>query len=267
LASREEEVQVLIRLGLTSSQAKVYMTLARSGICTAKAISKVSKVAREDIYRIMPKLQELNLVEKIIDAPSKYAAIPIEDAFTILLKSRDNVTCQLRAKTNEIIQSFNGNVRMPFEEEEHEFVLMPIERAVVKRRQMIDAAEKRIDLITSWERFNQSNVSYAVNLTNALKRNVEIRVIIGNPEDGKSMAELVRPWREKYQCFDARWIPAIPNAPLMLVDNQKVLLAKSATTSSEESPFLWSMNPPFVSVVKDHMEKIWLTSAPLKIAP
>jgi sugar-specific transcriptional regulator TrmB len=267
LASPEEGVQVLIHLGLTSSQAKVYMALVRSGICTAKAISKGSKVAREDIYRIMPKLQELNLVEKIIDAPAKYAAIPIEDAFTILLKSRDNATCRLRAKTNEIIQSFNGNVRTPFEEEEHEFVLIPTERAVVKRRQMIDSAQKRIDLITSWERFNQLNISCAASLTNALKRNVEMRVVIGNPADEKSMAELVRPWREKYQCFDARWTSGTPKAPLMLVDDQKVLLAKSATTGSEESPFLWTMNPPFVSVVRDHIEKIWLASTSLKIPP
>jgi len=258
---QEEGVQVLVRLGLTCSQARVYLALVRSGMSKAKTISKASKVAREDIYRIIPKLHELGLVEKIIDAPTMYMAIPIKDAFTILMKRRKQVTSELKAKTKGIIQYFNNNnIRTTLEEEEQEFVLMPTERAVVKRKQMIDGAQRRIDFITSWERFTQSNVSYAENLRNALKKNVEIRVIVGKPEDEKSMLELIQPWREKYHCYDARWIPGTPNARLMLVDNQKVLFAKSVATRSEESPFLWSVNHSLVSVVKDYFEIMWITS-------
>lgn len=222
-------------------------------------------MAREDIYRIMPKLQELGLVEKIIDAPSMYAALPIQDAFETLMKSRDKVTCELQAKTKEIIQNFNNNnIRTTLEEEEHEFVLMPIERAVSKRKQMIDGAQKRIDFITSWQRFTQSDVSYAANLRNALKKNVQIRVIVGKPEDEKSMLEIIQSWREKYHCFNARWIPRTPNAHLMLVDNQKVLFAKSTTTSFEESSFLWSINQSLVSVIEDYFEMMWTTSSEIK---
>jgi sugar-specific transcriptional regulator TrmB len=65
VAFQDEEVQTLTCLGLTLCQARVYLALARSGMSTAKTISKVSKVTREDIYRIMPTLQKLGLVENI----------------------------------------------------------------------------------------------------------------------------------------------------------------------------------------------------------
>jgi len=49
----------LTRLGLTSSQAKAYLALFRSGLSNAKKISKNSGVARPDVYRVMEKLEKL----------------------------------------------------------------------------------------------------------------------------------------------------------------------------------------------------------------
>jgi sugar-specific transcriptional regulator TrmB len=265
LVPQEEAVQILIRLGLTCNQAKVYLALVRSGLSTAKTISKNSNVAREDIYRIIPTLQELGLVEKIIDTTSMYTAITMQEAFKILMKSRKQATSELQAKTKEIIQNFNNNnIKTALEEEAHEFILMPKERAIIKRKKMIDNAQKSINFITSWERFTQSKVSYTTNLTNALKKRVEIRIIVGNPESEKSLLSLTQSWREKYPCFRARWIPSNPDACLMLVDNQKVLFAKSTTTSFEESSFLWSINHSLISVVKDYFEMMWLTSFEIK---
>lgn len=262
---QEEAVRVLIRLGLTRNQAKVYFALVRSGVSSAKAISKASNVAREDIYRIIPVLQEMGLVEKIVDTISMYAATPMHDAFKILMKSRKQITIELQTKTQEIIHNFsNNNVRTTPEEETHEFILFPKERAIIKRKKMIDNAQKSIDVITSWERFTQSNVYCSTNLRNALKKGVEIRVIVGKPENEKSLLSLTQTCREKYLCFRVRWIPSIPGARLMLVDTQKLLFAESIIPSPEESPFLWSTNQSLVSVVKDYFEFTWHSSFEIK---
>jgi sugar-specific transcriptional regulator TrmB len=268
LEPQEETVQVLIRLGLTCNQARVYLALVRSGMCTAKTMSNVSKVAREDVYRIIPKLQELGMIEERIDVPSVYAAAPMQEAFRILMKNRKRVTTELEAKTKEIIQNFkngtgNGTGK-PLEEDTHEFILIPKERAVIKRKRMIDDAQKRLDFLTSWGRYAQSNVSYTENLRNAMKRNVVIRIIVGKPKDEKSLLDLAHSWREKYPFFNVRWISSVPEACLMLVDEKKVLFAKSAANSFEESPFLWSTNQSLISVVRDYFEMIWLTSSEIK---
>ena len=192
-AGQDEAIRVLVGLGLTNNEAKVYLNLARLGLSRAKTISKAANVAREDIYRIMPTLQELGLVEKIVDTTSMYAAIPMREAFKILINTRKKVIFDLQLKAQKITQNLNNNdFRMAIEEETHEFILLPGERAIIKRKQMIDNAQKSIDFIISWNRFIQSNCTYSTNLRNALKKCVEIRVIVGKNEDEKLLLSLTR---------------------------------------------------------------------------
>ena len=75
---QEDCINSLMELGLTLVQAKIYLTLTKLDNATIKAISKNSNLARQDIYRIIPSLQKLGLVEKIIDKPTKYKATPIK---------------------------------------------------------------------------------------------------------------------------------------------------------------------------------------------
>ena len=61
---QKEQIQTLMAFGLTSLQAKTYLALAKLGKADVKTIAKVSKVARQDIYRIMPTLQKWGLEKK-----------------------------------------------------------------------------------------------------------------------------------------------------------------------------------------------------------
>ena len=55
---QEETVQTLVNLGLTVLQAKVYLSLAKSGVSTGRATAKAAKVASQDVYRVLIELQE-----------------------------------------------------------------------------------------------------------------------------------------------------------------------------------------------------------------
>jgi len=57
-------IKSLTNLGLTPTQAKIYLANLQTGQATAKAISQTSKIAREDIYRTLPSLQALGLTPK-----------------------------------------------------------------------------------------------------------------------------------------------------------------------------------------------------------
>ena len=58
LLSSEKNVEVLLDFGLTRNQAKVYVAIARLRLASVGQISKASKVRREDVYRILPKLEK-----------------------------------------------------------------------------------------------------------------------------------------------------------------------------------------------------------------
>lgn len=92
----EDYIKTLTRFGFTENQAKVYLTIVQLGLAPVGSISRISGVRREEVYRILPKLEQMGLVEKILSTPIKLKAIPLEDAFSILVRQRqDEVNRQL----------------------------------------------------------------------------------------------------------------------------------------------------------------------------
>src|ERR1039458_8159881 len=81
-------IQMLMNLGLTLLQAKVYLTLAELGKAEVKRISNASNVARPDVYRVISTLEQIGLAEKIITVPTMYKATPIKEGYYILLQNR-----------------------------------------------------------------------------------------------------------------------------------------------------------------------------------
>ena len=71
MRSLEENAENLSGFGLTPTQAKVYLAIAQLGLASVSEVSKVAQVRREDVYRIMPKLEKIGLIEKILNKPTK----------------------------------------------------------------------------------------------------------------------------------------------------------------------------------------------------
>ena len=84
----DEDISTLTELGLTVSQAKIYLSLAKAKNLTAQAISTTSKVARPDVYRVLVQLNEDGLVERIISKPQEFHAISVEKCVSKLIQRR-----------------------------------------------------------------------------------------------------------------------------------------------------------------------------------
>lgn len=75
-----KEISLLNKLGLTDSEAKVYLALLRNGSASGYEASKISAVPRSKIYNI---LESLTIKGYIIYAEeennNRYAAVPIDE--------------------------------------------------------------------------------------------------------------------------------------------------------------------------------------------
>lgn len=78
----------LMAYGLTLNQAKIYLAIIQNNADTIKKISFSSGLPLESIYRSMPSLLRMQLIEKEFTTPSKFKALPPTQAFK-LLKARD----------------------------------------------------------------------------------------------------------------------------------------------------------------------------------
>lgn len=87
--SIEKTVETLSDFGLTRNQAKVYVAATQLGLVSAGQISELSKVRREDVYRLLSTLERMGLIEKLLGTRTRLRATPIKDALTTLVKNEE----------------------------------------------------------------------------------------------------------------------------------------------------------------------------------
>jgi sugar-specific transcriptional regulator TrmB len=257
----QDEVQTLRRLGLTSNQARVYLALARSGMSTAKTISIVSKIPREDVYRIMPQLQTLGLVEKEITAPAMFKAIPVEETVLSLVRRRIEETSELQTKAKELLRNFKQNIAIEnVEAEEPQFILISgREASLQRRRRATNNAQRSIVAVTSWKRFPRGLYTYAEEVKKALGRGVEIRFVTEKPGDEDSIPKIMADLM-KNPSFKIRYTTAPPAVIVAVYDKKEVYVVTSATADMEEFPALWSNNLSLLTLAQKYFELMWSTS-------
>ena len=261
LSSNYELTQVLTDLGLTRSQAKVYFALSQSGASKAKEISKISQVAREHVYEVLPQLQNLGLVEKIIGAPSEFRAIPIQEGLSLLHQRRTMKTQELQEQEMEIIKRVkNNHLEMNSREEGNQFILIPAKKAALNRRKKeIEAAQASIDILVSIKRFGPTEITYHEIVKNALERGVKIRVITEKPEDENEIPKIIQDFI-KNPFFQLRYILNPPLAVVTIFDRNKIFVTTSAITDLGASPVFLSNNPSLLAMINDFYEIMWITA-------
>src|SRR4030067_1135420 len=83
--ANDENTELLLGLGLSLNQARVYLAILKLEKTTVGQVAKFSKVRREDVYRILPTLEKMGLIEKLMGKPTEIRATPISDALTFLV--------------------------------------------------------------------------------------------------------------------------------------------------------------------------------------
>ena len=119
-------------LGLTLLEAKIYLTLTKIGASKVITLANASNVSRPDIYRILHKLTDLGLVEKLLGIPSKWKAIPLEIGLSFLLEQRKNKTKLLEKMKQETLKSNGKKTKdeLIFDYSESQFMIIPKKKAI-----------------------------------------------------------------------------------------------------------------------------------------
>ena len=253
------EIQILINLGLTLKQAKVYLALLKTGPLKTSEISKISKTDRADAYRTLSTLQQLGLVEKIITTPLMYRATPINEAATRLLESKTEWYEKLRAETQILLEQVKTEKQnSAIQLEASDFVLIPEGKNVIGRiRTAIEQAQDSIDLVLSWKRFSQGFAhAFAESLEVAWAKNVKVRFIVENPAQNKTVMELIQCCRGKPFC-QARFIRRHPETVFGLYDEKQVFVIVFPKKDLPGSPALWSNNSGLIALAKGYFEMLW----------
>lgn len=260
----QEDIQILEKLGLTGSQARVYLALIRLDKANARTLWKASKVARQDIYRILTELREIGLLEKILEAPTEFKAVPIEDSVAILMERKTKTLLSLQKDAEELIRKLKEKKQKTTMDEEAQYILVPEREALTRRlKKSIENSQQSIDIITTLRVFARSFFVLSEEFEKALRRGVKIRWVADEPKAANSLPEAFQTLM-KTPNFHLRTVRYPLSTRLGIYDKKQIFMAYFPSRDALESPALWSTNISFAEIVQSFFETIWNAAAEYK---
>jgi sugar-specific transcriptional regulator TrmB len=259
---QEGDIRTLVDLGLTISQAKVYLTLVAYGKTKGRTIYKYSGVARQDIYRVLEDLQEKGLVEKIIVTPTEYKATPIKQGLANLLRQKAiqyKIFEEKIKQLQEKFQAHNGEKAS----EEYQFSLIPEKDAAIQKfKTAFDDTQKTVEGIFFWRGFSEMMSSRDKGWEKALGRGVRLRFILHDYEEEKNKHTLTAIQKlTKKGAFEVRYASASPPASMSIFDREKILITTSPVPFPADCSSLWLKNPGLAGVVGHYFDLLWVNAA------
>ncbi len=257
-SDEQKDTDILVALGLNSTEAKVYLALLRLGQSKAKAIWKTSKVNRQDLYRILNELERKGLVEKILATPAEFRAPPIQDGLTSLLKERAQELDNLMERAKQLIASFETKQNGHEITNEFEINVVSNKTAYVRRlEQAMVSTQKNIDIIDSFDNCRHRQEIDSELIIALFEKGVKFRQILNKPKDGQKLSKFFT--KNQYKnTVEVRYIPEEPLATIRIDDGKRVEISATARCPKpEETPTIYSNSPCLVGILQDYFERLW----------
>jgi len=259
----ERNVEMLIDFGLTGNQARVYLALVRLKLATVGQISKVSKVRREDVYRILPKLEKMGLVEKLLGKPTKIRATPVEQALSVLIKHEEETAhkrvTRLRAKTETFLELLSRVPRLELEEKAHFALLSNRINIMTRILTMVKNAKKEIDMVFSRSQIIQFIHAFSEQFKENIRKGIKIRLVSELPDYEDSLPRVIEEWMSPGNSLELRY-SNISSSHYMITDFKEALIATTTEGNMADHPCLWTNSDNLVGVFQGDFENLWHNS-------
>jgi len=267
LWSLEENAENLSDFGLTPTQAKVYLAIAQLGLASVSKVSKVAQVRREDVYRMMPKLEKMGLIEKILNKPTKMRALPMEEAFHVLIEREKEIAKErmstLVAKRDAFLKHYKP-FRMETKSEEAHFTIISGRGGVMtKELAMVKRAKNAISIVTSRDKFIQFFHNYDEALKKATNKGIKVRMILNVTEHDDSIVETLKEYESARAPINLKYTDQ-RSTHYMVVDYNEALLATSIEPTLRETAYLWTDESSLVGLLQKSFEGLWHASVELR---
>lgn len=247
-----------MQLGLSHRQARVYLALLISGASTAKAISKVSKVSRQDVYTVVSVLERMGLCDKTITKPAIFRATPLQKGLGLLMQRRSIEYREMRNKTRNLQEELRHyNKGTVYQEDKTEFVLLPErQERVLRIEEAIYHASTNVDSFTTQEIFKQVISSSKEVLKKTLKRGIPFRFLMQELKN-KDLKPEIPDVILNNPLLEIRYVRMPVPAAVVMIDKKEIFFG--TTIDFQRATYLWSNNSHLVGIIQDHFDSIWGT--------
>ena len=268
----EQLIKELTSFGLTRNEATAYLALLQLKEASARSIAKLSNLPRQEIYRVLPRLEKLGIIEVIISKPTKFLAIPPEEVLSELIKRQQEFLTrqisELRRKKNTLekeLKKVEGKSAGLAPPEPVHFALISGRHLVNEKIQGMLRNAKREVLWMSPKLEIRRAIIYDRDkmLRQCAQRKVKIRIL--TEIDEKNVEEV-----DKLSRFCEIRHASGATTLITIIDDEELIIGSAVHTSNsltggELMHELWTNDPNHIKVMKDFFEKVWSDSIPAKL--
>jgi sugar-specific transcriptional regulator TrmB len=266
-----DAVKNLRDLGLTYTQARIYLAVLSENPCTFCRISKLTEVPRSEVYREAIYLEQAGLVEKSLSRPTTVKAMPVEIALKNFVewKKRENEEhiSKLDSALNEFVRCNRPLVKCNREigPDKVEFSLISKRQAIIaKTKSMLEEAEEEVFL-----RYSPRKMCALLNFCDgsfnaALKKGVYIGLMTRNGALNDWLTRTIQAMTDVDDgTLDVRCASRI-SFGLTITDKKQILVETATDDSFSDKPMLWTNNQILLPILYQDFLKVWL-NCPHKI--
>jgi len=262
----------LTSFGLTGNEAKVYLSLLQLSKESAAEIAKLANIPRQEVYRVLPRLEKIGLVEVIIDKPTKYLAISPHDVLKQLIglqkETLERHLSDLRRKKTELedeLKEVEGRSAGLVRPEPIRFMLISGQNLINERiREMLQKATNEVLWIAPKAEIKRGiAVDRDRLLNNCTKRNVKVRIVTEIDETNVDEVEKLSKFCEIKHSLGVTSVATI-------IDHKELIIGSAIypvenSVGSELMHELWTNDSSHINLMRDFFEKVWNISVPAVI--
>ena len=257
MSAQDKAIETLTGLGLTVLQAKVYIVLAKTGKSTIKDIAKTSKVARQDLYRIATQLLNLGLIKKLESTPTKFEAIPIQEAIDMLVERTKKETAHLEKESTEFLQSFAENKGTSPKNEEPQYIIIhDLQARLIKAKKQISSSKESLKIVTKWSFFLTYTSQTIEEHLMAMNKGAKIKIVTQQPSNVESLPKSIQKLME-HPNFEVRYVNCLPSSIVAIFDEKEVNILLATDKSPAETPLLMTNNSVLVELACNFFQIMW----------
>ncbi|HLN90039.1 MAG TPA: helix-turn-helix domain-containing protein [Candidatus Binatia bacterium] len=256
----EAIIDKLSNFGLTVNQAKVYVSIVQYGKTHVSQISKETQLHRQDIYKLLPKLEKMGLITKTIDQPFMIEAIPVEKALDSLVwrekMKADERISHLENNLKDVVNSLRDQPRM---KEETQFALLSTDETIRNRERLsFKKLKKEFLFITNIEHLKSSLMPlYREFLQTIADNKAKTRLIVVTNDDEDTVEQTIRKIAPTSGQFIAKSIDESTRKNYRILDNKEVWISTKQKTETGHPAILWTNDQNVVDVYKENFKKAW----------
>ena len=257
---QEDLVIKMEKFGFTVNQAKVYLNIVQSGKTRVGRISKTTQLHRQDIYKLLPKLEKMGLITKTIDKPFMIEAIPIEKALeSLITKEREKANERISHLENNLKEMVNAIQKQPETKEEARFTLLTTDEAIKNRgRLTFKKIKKEFMLVTSMENISASAQHHFRDFLQTIAdNNAKSRLIVVTSDDKEAVKQTIEKIAPSKGQFTAKFINKSVCKNYQVIDNKEVWIATQQKTEIGYPCILWTNDQNIVDAYKENFKKTW----------